>query len=98
LDAPPFPYAGNSESGEAKGCIKGALVSGTAGHFAGHHGLLEAAADCVIGRPKPTNVQRCSTIRLAEERIAFHATNENYCALLSEMIFIISRRDNITTS
>jgi uncharacterized membrane protein YccF (DUF307 family) len=24
-------------SAEAKGCIKGALVGGTAGHFAGHH-------------------------------------------------------------
>lgn len=34
---------------EAKGCIKGALVGGTAGHFAGHHGLLGAAAGCVIG-------------------------------------------------
>jgi hypothetical protein len=26
------------------------LIGGTAGHFAGHHGLLEAAAGCVIGR------------------------------------------------
>jgi hypothetical protein len=37
-------------SAEAKGCIKGALVGGTAGHVAGHHGLLGAAAGCVIGR------------------------------------------------
>jgi hypothetical protein len=35
---------------QAKGCIKGALIGGTAGHFAGHHGLLGAAAGCVIGR------------------------------------------------
>ena len=35
---------------DAKGCIKGALVGGTAGHFAGHHGVLGAAAGCVIGR------------------------------------------------
>jgi hypothetical protein len=35
---------------EAKGCIKGALVGGTAGHFAGHHGLIGAAAGCVVGR------------------------------------------------
>ncbi len=35
---------------EAKGCLKGAVVGGTAGHFAGHHGFLGAAAGCVIGR------------------------------------------------
>lgn len=34
----------------AKGCIKGAAVGGTAGHFAGHHGILGAAAGCIIGR------------------------------------------------
>jgi hypothetical protein len=33
---------------EAKGCIKGALVGGAAGHFAGHHGLIGAAAGCAI--------------------------------------------------
>jgi hypothetical protein len=33
---------------EAKGCIKGALVGGTAGHLA-HHTLIGAAAGCVIG-------------------------------------------------
>ena len=37
-------------SADAKGCLKGAAVGGTAGHFAGHHGLLGAAAGCVIGR------------------------------------------------
>jgi hypothetical protein len=35
---------------QAKGCIKGALVGGTAGHFLGHHGFLGAAAGCLIGR------------------------------------------------
>jgi hypothetical protein len=33
----------------AKGCIKGAVVGGIAGHYAHHHGLLGAAAGCVIG-------------------------------------------------
>ena len=32
----------------AKGCIKGAIVGGAAGHLA-HHGLLGAAAGCIIG-------------------------------------------------
>jgi hypothetical protein len=35
---------------EAKGCIKGAIVGGAAGHYTVHHGLLGAAAGCVIGR------------------------------------------------
>ena len=34
---------------DAKGCLKGAVVGGTAGHFAGHHGILSAAAGCNIG-------------------------------------------------
>ena len=33
---------------EAKGCIKGAVVGGVAGHFV-HHGWLGAAAGCAIG-------------------------------------------------
>jgi hypothetical protein len=34
---------------EAKGCLKGAAVGGIAGHEAGHHGFLGAAAGCAIG-------------------------------------------------
>lgn len=35
----------------AKGCIKGAVVGGAAGHYVGKgHGLLGAAAGCLIGR------------------------------------------------
>jgi len=37
-------------SAEAKGCLKGAAVGGIAGHYAAHHGVLGAAAGCVIGR------------------------------------------------
>lgn len=33
---------------DAKGCIKGAIVGGAAGHLV-HHGLLGAAAGCIIG-------------------------------------------------
>ena len=36
--------------GNAKGCLKGAAVGGVAGHVAGHHGLVGAAAGCVIER------------------------------------------------
>ena len=34
---------------DAKGCIKGAFLGGVVGHVAGHHGVLGAAAGCVIG-------------------------------------------------
>ena len=49
---------------QAKGCIKGTLIGGVAGHYAGRHGLLGAAAGCIIGRhqshaaqqqPRPNN-------------------------------------------
>jgi outer membrane lipoprotein SlyB len=34
----------------AKGCLKGAAVGGLGGHVAGGHGVLGAAAGCVVGR------------------------------------------------
>ena len=34
----------------AAGCLKGAVVGGVAGHYAGRHGLLGAGAGCLIGR------------------------------------------------
>ncbi len=33
---------------DAKGCVRGALVGGVAGHFAGHHTLAGAAIGCVV--------------------------------------------------
>ena len=64
-----FPYPGNTvTSAEAKGCIKGALVGGTASQFAGHHGLLGAAAGCVIGRHERAKMQHNQTGR-GEERL-----------------------------
>jgi len=43
---------------QAKGCIKGALVGGIAGHYARHHGLLGAAAGCLIGRHQAHAAQK----------------------------------------
>jgi len=42
----------------AAGCIKGAMIGGAAGHFAGHHGLLGAAAGCIIGRHSANRRER----------------------------------------
>ena len=39
---------GSCGAAEAKGCIKGAVVGGGAGHVAGH-GKLGAAAGCAVG-------------------------------------------------
>ena len=35
---------------DAAGCLKGAVVGGIAGHYAGNHGLIGAGAGCLIGR------------------------------------------------
>lgn len=42
----------------AKGCIRGALIGGVAGHFVGHHGLIGAGAGCVIGHHEATKHAR----------------------------------------
>jgi uncharacterized protein YcfJ len=35
----------------AKGCVKGAVVGGVAGHYVGSgHGVLGATAGCLVGR------------------------------------------------
>ena len=34
---------------EARGCVKGAIIGGVAGHFAHHHALAGAAVGCVAG-------------------------------------------------
>ena len=65
-------------SAEAKGCLKGAAVGGVAGHVAGHHGVLGAAAGCVIGRHEANKRDRMQTnqpyqtnreLRKGEERL-----------------------------
>jgi hypothetical protein len=42
----------------AKGCVKGAIIGGVAGHFLGHHGLLGAGAGCVIGHHEAAKHER----------------------------------------
>jgi hypothetical protein len=43
---------------QAAGCIKGALVGGTAGHFMGHHGVLGAMAGCAVGHHRASKHAR----------------------------------------
>ncbi|MDE2405356.1 MAG: hypothetical protein KGM17_11880 [Sphingomonadales bacterium] len=35
---------------QAKGCVRGAIAGGVAGHFVGRHHLMGAAAGCLIAR------------------------------------------------
>jgi hypothetical protein len=48
----------STASADAKGCLKGAVVGGTVGHFAGRHGVLGAAAGCVVGRHRANQAER----------------------------------------
>ena len=43
---------------QAAGCLKGAVVGGVAGHYAGRHGVLGAGAGCVIGHHEATKHAR----------------------------------------
>jgi hypothetical protein len=53
---------------DAKGCIKGAVVGGVAGHYTAHHGLLGAAAGCLIGRHEANKRARMQTTGQYENR------------------------------
>ncbi len=48
----------SSGSAQAAGCVSGAAVGGVAGHFAGHHGVLGAAAGCAIGHHQAVKQER----------------------------------------
>jgi hypothetical protein len=50
-----------SAPADAKGCLKGAAVGGVAGHLAGHHGLVGAAAGCVIGHHEANKKEKNNT-------------------------------------
>ena len=47
-------------SANAKGCFKGALIGGVAGHYTVHHGLLGAAAGCIMDAMKLKSALRWS--------------------------------------
>jgi hypothetical protein len=48
----------SSTPATARGCIKGAIIGGVAGHFVGHHGLLGAGAGCLIGHHEAAKHER----------------------------------------
>lgn len=56
----------------AAGCLKGAMVSGIAGHYAHHHAILGAIAGCAVGHHMAVKQRREE-----EERRRQAAANHN---------------------
>lgn len=50
--------AASGEAAFARGCIKGAILGGVIGHYAGRHGVLGAVAGCLYGRHHAHEEQR----------------------------------------
>ena len=50
-----------SAPADAGGCLKGAAVGGFAGHVAGHHGFIGAAAGCAIGHHEAKRNEKKNT-------------------------------------
>jgi outer membrane lipoprotein SlyB len=50
------------------GCVTGAVVGGIAGHALGHHGLVGAAAGCVVGHEMAVKKKRRQTAERAAAR------------------------------
>jgi uncharacterized protein YcfJ len=47
-----------TNSAQAAGCLKGAVVGGIAGHVAGHHAIVGAMAGCAIGHHMAKNAAK----------------------------------------
>jgi hypothetical protein len=58
ISAVMFAATLTSAPAQAKGCIKGAIAGGAVGHYTVHHGLLGAAAGCLIGRHEANQRER----------------------------------------
>ena len=54
----------------AKGCLTGAAVGGTAGHFAGNHAVVGAGIGCVIGRHRANKKDKAVAAQAALARPA----------------------------
>jgi uncharacterized protein YcfJ len=47
-----------TETTHAKGCLKGAVVGGAVGHYAGRHGTAGAVVGCAIGHHEARKHER----------------------------------------
>lgn len=63
---------GFATSAGAVGCLSGAVVGGVAGHVAGKHGLLGAAAGCAVGHHMAVMKKRKKAEEKREAAAAAH--------------------------
>ena len=77
---------------EAKGCVKGAIVGGAAGHVAGNHGVAGAAVGCAVGHHR-------EKVKAKEEAAAQqHAAAANSSSSRTSPRSDVSERDNRRTT
>jgi hypothetical protein len=55
-----------------------ALPSGVAGHFAGHHGVLGAAAGCVVGRHEANKRDKMQTNQINQTNRELRKEEERF--------------------
>jgi len=68
-----------SGAAEAKGCLKGAVVGGVAGHFMHRHTVLGAVAGCVIGHHMAVTKERQEKAAAQQrQQQAQHADTQNH--------------------
>ena len=60
---------------EAAGCLSGAAVGGVAGHVAGHHGILGAAAGCAVGHHMAVRQNRAARMQQQQSQQRFDEGN-----------------------
>jgi len=67
-----------ASAAEAKGCLKGAVVGGVAGHFMHRHAVLGAVAGCVIGHHMAVTKERQEKAAQQKQQQAQHADTQNH--------------------
>ena len=58
----------------AKGCLAGAAVGGTAGHFAGKHGVIGAGVGCAVGRYRANKKDRAAAMQAQQKAAPLNRT------------------------
>ena len=67
-----------ASAAEAKGCLKGAVVGGVAGHFMHRHTVLGAVAGCVIGHHMAVTKERQEKAQQKQQQAAQHQNPQNH--------------------
>ena len=57
-----------ANTAEAKGCVKGAVVGGVAGHLMHHHTILGAVVGCAVGHHEAVKHEREQKAAAAQQK------------------------------